>query len=425
MAEVTMPRLSDTMTEGVIARWLKQPGDEVKRGDVLCEIETDKATMELEAYDSGTLQEILIGDGETVPIGTPIAVIGDGAVKAARSEKPQREAQQEPKGEAQEKPQDGTPPQSGGTTTPAAQGGKVRASPLARAIAQEYGVDLRQVQGSGPGGRIIRENIEQFHQQHKEPTAAPESQPAAPTTHRLPSAAFPDAGATPTPLSRMRQAIATRMSEAKHGTPHIYMTSEIDMEAALALRQQINESGAAPVKISVNDLVIKAAALSLRAYPAFNSSYGVADNGKPAILEHPPVNIAVAVAVDDGLIVPVVASADTKSLGTIAAEVRDLALRARDGRIKQSELEGGTFTVSNLGMFDVVEFAAIITPPQSAVLAVSSVRQIPVVRNNEITIGTVMNVTLSCDHRVTDGAAAAKFLQHFKDLLQSPLKLLV
>ncbi|NJN66882.1 MAG: 2-oxo acid dehydrogenase subunit E2 [Chloroflexaceae bacterium] len=434
MAEVTMPRLSDTMQEGTIGRWLKQPGDHVEKGDILLEIETDKATMEYEAYESGTLTEILVQAGQTVPIGTTIARIGEGAPEPVAqggdgasptlSSKEPAPAPPPPAHETNGKPQTAVV----GSVAAPASSERVKASPLARRIAAEYGIDLRQVQGTGPGGRIIRQNVEDFYQQRGE---APVETPATGATTRLeegrgyvPYPGMPSSS-PPTPLSRMRHAIATRMTEAKNGIPHLYVTSEIDMGEALVLRRQLNESHAAPVKISINDMVVKAVAKTLREFPVLNSSFVAGANGKPGVAHYERININVAVAVEEGLIVPVVTDADVKSLGTIAVEIQDLAARTREGKIKQSELEGGTLTVSNLGMYDVVEFAAIITPPQSAVLAVSSIRRVPVVRHEQVVIGEVMNVTLSADHRVTDGATVARFLQHFKSLMEAPLKLLV
>jgi pyruvate dehydrogenase E2 component (dihydrolipoamide acetyltransferase) len=441
MAEVTMPRLSDTMQEGTIGRWMKKPGDHVAKGDILLEIETDKATMEYEAYESGTLTKILVQEGQTVSIGTTIALIGEGAPETAAQDgngEPSAPAPSEPSKRAEAEPTPAPPPtqETNGKpraapsppTTTTSDGERVKASPLARRIAADYGVDLRQVQGTGPGGRIIRQNVEDFYQQQG---AAPAETPATGATTRLedgkeyvPYPGMPPSS-SPAPLSRMRHAIATRMTEAKNGVPHLYVTSEIAMGEALALRKQLNESNAAPVKISVNDMVVKAVAKTLREFPVLNSSFVAGANGKPGVAHYERININVAVAVEEGLIVPVVTDADVKSLGTIAAEIRDLAARTREGKIKQTELEGGTLTVSNLGMYDVVEFAAIITPPQAAVLAVSSVRRVPVVRDNQVVVGEMMNVTLSADHRVTDGATVARFLQWFKSLMEAPLKLLV
>jgi len=452
MAEVTMPRLSDTMSEGAVGRWLKQPGDAVADGEIIAEIETDKATMELQAFESGTLQKILVPEGQTVPIGQTIAIIGDGAAPA-------------PASSSEAKPETTTPP-SGGQQTPSEEGGaesisrntaeakaevqqkpvssqpqavpsasqgngqagdgRIKASPLARRIADERGIDLRQVQGTGPGGRIIKENVESFQPAKDErrttndeaaPAAVP---PAAPSATPV-AAAHPAAE----PLGRMRRAIARAMNESKPGVPHIYVTIEIDMGAAMQLRKQINDSGASDTKISVNDFVVKAAAKALVKLPAVNTSFATTPEGQPGLVKHSGVHVSVAVALEDGLIAPVVKDTDKKSLGTIAAEVKDMAARARDGKIKQNEIEGATFQVTNLGMYGVVEFGSIITVPQSASLAVGAVREIPVVREGQIVVGQIMNVTLSADHRVVDGAVAAQFLQELRRRLESPMSLLV
>lgn len=430
MAEITMPRLSDTMSEGTIGRWLKQPGEQVAKGDVLAEIETDKATMELEAYESGILQNVLVEAGQTVPIGQVIAVIGDSASVPESSPSGNGTAQPEPAAPptAPKQPE----PAAHTVTHPVSTSDHVKASPLARRVATDYGIDLRLIQGTGPGGRILRENVETYYQHHGTEAAGKEhappqpTQPAdAPAAVQAPVSVSASDQTPPQPLSRMRRAIAQKMTEAKNGTPHFYVSTVVDMGEALALRQQINQSQAAPVKVSINDMIIKAIAQSLRAHPVLNSSYVVDQQGQAGIVQHDHVSISVAIAVDEGLIVPVVRDANTKSLGTIAAEVKDMAARARDGSIKQSELEGGTFTVSNLGMFDVSEFIAIITPPQAGVLAVGSVLEQPVVRNNEIVIAHTMHATISADHRVADGATAARCIQTFKELLQTPLKLLV
>ncbi len=437
MAEITMPRLSDTMSEGSISRWLKKPGDKVEKGDIVAEIETDKATMELEAFDSGTLQQILVPEGKVVPIGEVIAIVGDGAVQAG-GEKPAPQPQaagqsaapseeggaqaQARTAEAKDQPQ--TVPQTGGQTAPQTNGAPAdgkRASPLARRVAAENGVDLGQITGTGPGGRIIKENVEDFIQTRQSAPAQPAAVPA-------PAAAAPAAKAPAgdvEPLSRMRRAIARAMTESKPGVPHIYITSEIDMGEVVKLRKQINDSGASDVKISVNDMVIKAAAKALLKFPQINSSYAFGGDGQPGVVRHPQINVSVAVAIEDGLLAPVVRDADKKSLGTIAGEVRELAKRAREGKSKQQDLDGATFQVSNLGMFDVVEFVSIITVPQAASLAVGAVREVPVVRGGQIVVGEIMHVTLSVDHRVADGATAAQFLQELKRLLQAPMSLLV
>ncbi|MFL5807389.1 MAG: dihydrolipoamide acetyltransferase family protein [Roseiflexaceae bacterium] len=454
MAEIIMPRLSDTMSEGAVGRWLKKPGDKIETGEIIAEIETDKATMDLEAFESGTLQKILVPEGQTVPVGEPIAIVGNGAAAAepAEASAPASGAQPAPAAEPAEAsaPASGAQPapgEKGGTeavqrssaetqpqppsarpqaqpAAPSADGDRIKASPVARRLAAERGIDLRQVKGSGPGGRIIKENVEEF-----KPEAAPAPQPtAAPAAAPAPAAAQPPQpapSAEAVPMSRMRRAIARAMTDSQPGTPHIYVTAEIDMAAAMQLRKQINDSGAAEVKISVNDLVVKAAAKALNKFPALNSSYATSGDGHPAILAHKQVNISVAVALDDGLVAPVVRDADKKALGTVAAEIRDLAARAREGKIKQNELEGGTFQVSNLGMFDVVEFTSIIPAPLAASLSVGAVRQVPVVQDGQVVPGERMTVTISVDHRVGDGATAAKYLQELRRLLQTPMSLLV
>jgi pyruvate dehydrogenase E2 component (dihydrolipoamide acetyltransferase) len=305
---------------------------------------------------------------------------------------------------------------------PSADGERIKASPVARRLADERGIDLRQVKGTGPGGRIIKENVEDFKPEAaKAPAAAPAAQPAA--APAAPQAPAPSAEAVP--MSRMRRAIARAMTDSQPGTPHIYVTAEIDMAAAVALRKQINDSGAAEVKVSINDLVVKAAAKALRKFPTLNSSYATSADGQPAVLTHSQINVSVAVALEDGLVAPVVRDTDKKAIGTIAAEIKDMAGRAREGKIKQNELDGGTFQVSNLGMFDVVEFTSIIPAPLAASLSVGAVRQTPVVQDGQLAIGERMTVTISVDHRVADGATAAQYLQEVRRLLQAPMSLLV
>lgn len=440
MGEVTMPRLSDTMSEGTVGRWLKKPGDQVTSGEIIAEIETDKATMELESFESGTLQKIVIPEGQTVPIGEVIAYIGDGAVEAApapAAAPPQPSTTQAPAAEPAAAP--AAAPAVAAVAAPAGEAdenGRVVASPVARRIAEELGIDLRKVQGTGPGGRIIKENVEEFAAQAKQggaqPAAAPApaAQPAAPAAPA--PAAKPTAPAAPAapapalagaePLGRMRKAIARAMTDSKPGVPHIYVTIEVDMDAAMALREQLAASG---IKLSVNDLVVKAAARALVKVPAVNSSYSLTAEGQPGIVRHQQVNVSVAVALDDGLTAPVVKDADKKSVGTISAEIRDMAGRAREGKIKQNELEGATFQVSNLGMFGVTEFVSIITVPQAASIAVGAVRKIPVVKDEQIVIGQVMNITISADHRIVDGAIAAQYLKELKTLLEAPMTILV
>lgn len=421
MGEVTMPRLSDTMSEGTVGRWLKQPGDQVNAGEIIAEIETDKATMELEAFETGTLQQIIIPAGQTVPIGEVIAIIGAGPVTAA----PAAPA-------AVAAPAAAVAPAAVPAAPAAsADSARVLASPVARRLAEELGIDLRQVPGSGPGGRIIKENVEAFVAQRQAggrpapipPPAAPAAAPTPPVTAPpAPAPASPASLPGAEPLGRMRKAIARAMSDAKPGVPHIYVTIEVLMDAAMALRAQLAASG---VRISVNDLVVKAAAKALVKVPAVNSSYSLTADGQPGRLQHQQINVSVAVALDDGLVAPVVRDADKKSIATISAEIRDMALRAREGKIKQQELEGATFQVSNLGMFDITEFVSIITVPQAASLAVGAVRQVPVVKDDQIVVGQVMHLTISADHRIIDGAVAAHYLKELKTLLEHPLNVLV
>ncbi|GIK37395.1 MAG: dihydrolipoamide acetyltransferase component of pyruvate dehydrogenase complex [Chloroflexota bacterium] len=422
MAEITMPRLSDTMSEGAVGQWLKKPGDRVEVGDIIAEIETDKAVMELEAFDTGTLLKILVPEGQVVPIGTPIALVGEGEVETEpSSEAGSPETLASPATEAR-LPVIPTSLQLPDQTAKEGDG-HIKASPVARRLAEERGIDLRGVRGTGPGGRIIKENVEDFQSETAripQPIAQPV--PAVPTPV-TPPASTPSAEATP--LSRMRRAIARVMTEAQPGTPHIYVTVEIDMAEAMKLRQQINDSGAADVKISVNDMVVKAAAKALHKFPALNSSYATGSDSQPAIVQHWQINVSIAVALEDGLVAPVVRDADKKALGAVAAEIKELAGRAREGKLKQQELEGPTFQVSNLGMYRVLAFTSIIPAPLAASLSVGAVRQTPVVREGQLTIGEIMDVTLSVDHRIADGAIAAQYLQELRRLLESPISLLI
>ena len=452
MADITMPRLSDTMSEGAVGRWLKKPGDKVQRDEVIAEIETDKATMDLVSFEDGTLQEILVPEGKIVPIGEVIGIIGNGPAKAAPKKDAKPAAKDakaaDAKGvEAKDAPKEAAAKDGGAqktngaagapTSAPvkaaapaqaadededeAAEGGqvardgeRVKASPLARRVAEAHGVDIRTVPGTGPGGRILRANVEEFAKKGGAPAAAkPGAAPAAQPKGEV------------TPLSRIRKAVARAMNESKPGVPHIYLTVEIDMGPAMALRKQINESGAAGVNISPNDLIIKAVARALLKHPWLNASYALTADGQPGMITHPQINVSVAVATENGLLAPVVKDADKKGLGQIATEVKDLATRARDGGLKQNDLEGATFQTSNLGMFGVVEFVSIVTTPLAASLAVGAIRQVPVVKDGAVTVGERLNVTLSVDHRVADGAAAAQYLQDLTKLLQAPLSLLI
>ncbi|MBO9348010.1 MAG: 2-oxo acid dehydrogenase subunit E2 [Chloroflexus sp.] len=447
MGEITMPRLSDTMSEGTVGRWLKKVGDQIAVGDIIAEIETDKATMELEAFEAGVLQQILIPEGQTVPIGHPIAIIGDSAAPVAPTPSiPPVTTQPSAPSASAVTPvtvQAVSPAAVAESATPAPavggdDNGRIKASPVARRLAEELGIDLRQVVGTGPGGRIIKENVEEFAARRgaavPAPTVTPSTPPPTPVPVSPPTPVQPPAPArTPTPapapklvgaepLSRMRRTIARAMTDSKPGVPHTYLTIEVDADALVALREQITASG---TRVSINDLVVKAAAKALSKVPAVNVSYSQTADGQPGIVRHSQINIGVAVALDDGLVAPVVRDADKKSISVISAEIRDMALRAREGKIKQQELEGATFQVTNLGMFGIVEFGSIISVPQAASLAVGAVRKVPVVRNDQIVIGQVMNLTLSADHRVVDGAVGAQYLQELRKLLEAPMNIIV
>ncbi|WP_333691621.1 dihydrolipoamide acetyltransferase family protein [Chloroflexus sp.] len=445
MGEVTMPRLSDTMSEGTVGRWLKKVGDQIAVGDIIAEIETDKATMELEAFEAGVLQQILVPEGQTVPIGQPIAIIGDGSSTVTAAPTPSTPTTVAPAPEPAATPAVITAPPA--TTTVGDDNGRVKASPVARRLAEELGIDLRQVVGTGPGGRIIKENVEEFAARRGAVAPAPAPVPAvaptpAPAVAPTPAPAVaptpapapaPVTASTPAPtpapklagaepMSRMRKAIARAMTDSKPGVPHIYLTIEVAADALVDLREQIVAGG---TRVSVNDLIVKAAAKALAKVPAVNVSFSQTADGQPGIVRHTQINIGVAVALDDGLVAPVVRDADKKSISVISAEIRDMALRAREGKIKQNELEGATFQVTNLGMFGIVEFGSIISVPQAASLAVGAIRKVPVVRDDQVVIGQVMNLTLSADHRVVDGAVGAQYLQELRKLLEAPMNIIV
>jgi pyruvate dehydrogenase E2 component (dihydrolipoamide acetyltransferase) len=458
ITKVLMPKLSDAMETGKVIKWLKKVGEPVKGGDVIAEIETDKANVEIEAFGTGVLRKIIVEEGGQVPVGDLIGVIADPADDissvAAGAAKPATAAPAPAPAAAAARPAPAPVAPAGAGAIPhmetyqsvpattavvpmapvaaataAPAGGRVKASPLARKIAGQTGVDLRVIQGTGPGGRIIRRDVE---------AAASAPRPAAPLG--VPAvAAQPAVGPRPAPaplpqfvipprpdvefedvaMSPMRTAIAKRMPMSKAPIPHFYVTSEVDMDAASVLREQLNALEGQP-KVSVTDMVIKAVALALLKNPGVNAQL----NG-PAIRVHHRAHIGIAVALDQGLITPVLRDCDLKPLGRIALESRDLAERARGGKLRAQEMTGATFSVSNLGMFDVEEFSAIINPPEGAILAVGSVLQKPVVDDGEIRVGRRMKMTISCDHRVMDGAMGARFLQDLKRLLEEPLRLLV
>jgi len=426
MGEVSMPRLSDTMQEGTIAQWLKQPGDEIKKGDILAEIETDKATMDLEAYEEGTLQQILVQEGETVPIGQALALIGMGAVvqspvpAAARSGTDGAGAAP---AVAASPPKAETNIQSAHPETArVGELGTVKASPLARRMAEEHRIDLHQVQGTGPGGRIVRDDIEDLLEQRAAPPA-PASTPAA-APQAIPAPAAPPSAPPPETevrkLSRVQVLIARRLTESKQSIPHFYVSSEVDMTDVLLLRQTLNanldEEG---VKVTVNDLIVKACALALEKFPEANSTI----QGEQLIL-YKHINVGIAVDAPTGLVVPVIRDTNTKGVRSIARESKALSARARANKLSPIDLEGGTFSVSNLGMMDASSFIAVINPPQAAILAVASTRKQYVPVEGQPVLRDLMTVTLSADHRILYGATVAHFLQEVKRLLQTPYSLL-
>jgi pyruvate dehydrogenase E2 component (dihydrolipoamide acetyltransferase) len=398
MAEIVMPRLSDSMEEGVILKWMKGVGDEVAVGDELVEIETDKANMAYESDVAGTLTQVLAQEGETLPIGAPIAIVGDAEGSSAQTAGPVTAGDPPPLPVA--KASSGEVPP---TAPPAVRADRVKASPLARRIARDKGVDLSGLAGSGPGGRIVKADVERA----EAPVAATGAQETAKgqTTYQE--------------LTRLQQVVSRRMSESKATAPHFYLQTEIDMSAAVEARGRIKElSAEGEVVPSFNDMVVKASALALRAFPLANGAY---KDGRFELYSR--VNVGVAVAAQDALVVPTVFDADKKGLREIATDARTLAGKVREGSITPPELSGGTFTVSNLGMYGVTNFSAVINAPQAAILAVGAITEKPVVRDGEIVVASILGVTLACDHRILYGAPAAEFLARIRALLEEPLSL--
>jgi pyruvate dehydrogenase E2 component (dihydrolipoamide acetyltransferase) len=409
MAEVIrMPKMSDTMTEGVIQSWLKKVGDDITPGDILAEVETDKATMELENYVKGTLLHIGIPAGGTVPVDAVIAVVGQkGEDISALLSDLSSGAQSSKKTETA--PETSTPVQTEKPAAPAPTAtadSRIKASPLAKKLAEEKGVDLTKIQGSGDYGRVVKRDVENYK-------GASSSKPSI----QLPAVVGQESSEE-VAVSQMRKAIARRLSESKNGAPHFYLTMSIVMDKAMEARKAMNDIS--PVKISMNDIVIKAVAASLRRHPAVNSSW-LGDK----IRYNQHIHVGVAVAIDDGLIVPVVKFADTKSVSHISAEVKELADKAKNKKLQPSEFEGNTFTISNLGMFGIDEFTAIINPPDACILAVGAAKETVIAENGQIRAAHVMKVTLSCDHRAVDGAVGSAFLQTLKEMLENPVKILV
>jgi pyruvate dehydrogenase E2 component (dihydrolipoamide acetyltransferase) len=425
---ITMPKMSDTMTDGTIASWLKKEGDEVKSGDVIAEVETDKATMELEAYEDGTLLHIGVEAGNSVPVDGVIAVIGEkGAdyqklLKAHKSKQKKESKEEAPAAEApkqeEEKPVEAAssaPEAKPATADTSTKGGRVKASPLAKKMAEEKGYDLSKIPGSGENGRIVKRDVENYTPEAAPAETAKEGE--APQKVVLPQVVGEERYEEEN-VSQMRKTIAKRLAESKFTSPHFYLTMEINMDRAIEARNSINEI--APVKISFNDMVIKAVSAALRQHPKVNSSW-LGDK----IRYNQHIHIGVAVAVEEGLLVPVVRFADSKTLSHIATEVKEMANKAKNKQLQPKDWEGNTFTISNLGMFGIEEFTAIINPPDSCILAVGGIKQTPIVKNGEIVPGNVMKVTLSCDHRVVDGAIGSAFLKTLKEYLEDPVRILV
>ncbi len=450
---VTMPKLGFDMAEGTLVRWVKAEGDKVAKDDVLAEIETDKATVEVNSSYEGVMYRHLLGEDTVVPVGTPIAVItaegekvsdeeiagltqGEEAEEApeekAPAPQPQQKAEQAPAAPTQApgavRYEGGTAaPESEAAEQPAEEEGMLRASPLAKRMAEEEGLSLAQVQGSGPKGRVVKRDIEEALEARKQaPSAAAPAQAAAKKeVPSIPMPAWqPGQAAIPedqtVPLSKLRQAIGRRMVESRQQVPHFYVTHEYDFAPVMQMRKQINDLLPEEQKISVNDFIIKAVAIGLRYYPGLNASIEGSN-----VVRHGHVNIGVAVAVENGLLTVVVRDADQKPLRLISTEVREMVERVRTGKVRSEDIQGSTFSISNLGMFDVEEFVAIINPPEAAILAIGSVKQTPVVRDGTVQVGSMLKTTLSADHRITDGAEGARFLKSLEDFLEHPLRLLV
>ncbi len=424
--KIEMPKLSDTMEEGVIAKWNVKEGDKISAGDIIAEVETDKATMDVEAFDDGTLLKIIPQEGDAVPLGGLIAVIGeegedisdilDGAGGGESSESSSSESsssegsdkKEEQKSEESKEDKSEEKSESKESSSES-DNGRVKASPLAKKMAEDKGIDLTSVQGSGPDGRVVKKDIEDYK------GGSSLSKPSSSSTA---SKSFESLESKEVKVSQMRKVIARRLSESKFTNPHFYETIDIDMKAAMAARSSMNEAN--DVKISFNDIVVKACAIALTRHQAINSSWH-----DDVIKEHGDVHVAVAVAIDEGLMTPVITHADKKGLSEISSETRELAGLARDRKLQPEQMEGSTFTISNLGMFGIEEFTAIINPPNACILAVGAIRDVPVVENGAVVPGKRMKITLSSDHRIVDGAKAAQFLNTVKNLLENPLSMLL
>ena len=432
---IEMPKLSDTMEEGVLSAWLVDEGDNVSAGDILAQVETDKATMDLEAFDDGVLLKKIIDEGDAVPIGQLIAVIGedgedisdlldgDGADDTAEASTEETDAEEA----ASEQPAvsgDGTAREPQPAGAPAGDGQRIKASPLARRMASDHGIELTTVDGSGPQGRIIKRDIEARIE--TAPETEPEPEPAPqPARAEQPAFEAPDVEAyTSENISQMRKTISRRLSQSKFTAPHFYLTVDIDMAQAIAARKRLNEMAEAQdrARISFNDLITKACAVALKQHPQVNSSY-LAEEGE--IRYYNQVHVGIAVAIDAGLITPVIRNADQKGLAQIAEETRELAGRARARELQPEEFEGSTFTTTNLGMFGIEEFTGIINPPNACILAIGAIRDEAVVEDGAVVPGKRMKVTLSCDHRIVDGATGAEFLNTVQRYLEDPMSMLL
>jgi len=446
MAEkIEMPKLSDTMEEGVIASWNVKEGDKVESGDVIAEVETDKATMEVEVFDAGTILKILVQEGDAVPLGGTMAIIGEegedisdllgGEDDTAEKEVEEKAEESEPETKSKEGKEEPAPSENGKDkkesfdpilgdiekrkgsakekvtekkeTDSSDDDGRIKASPLARNMAKEKGIKLADVKGSGPDGRVVKQDIEEYE---------PPEEASEASSVDVPS--FEEAESEEVKVSQMRKVIAKRLSESKFTNPHFYETVDVDMESAIEARKKLNE--VSEVKISFNDILVKAASAALRRHPDVNSSW-LGDT----IRKHGDVNVAVAVAIDEGLMTPVIRHSDKKNLRQISVETKELAGKARDRKLQPEEMEGSTFTISNLGMFGIEEFTAIINPPNACILAVGAIRDVPVVKDGAVVPGKRMKMTLSSDHRIVDGAKAAAFMNTLQQMLENPLAMML
>jgi pyruvate dehydrogenase E2 component (dihydrolipoyllysine-residue acetyltransferase) len=439
MAEtISMPKLGFDMAEGTLVRWVKNEGENVNKGDVLAEIETDKATVEVESSASGVVRKLLVEAGSVVPIGEPIAIVGSADEKIeepAKTTEPKTEKKieepesgkqkaEEQKAEPRVEEKPAPPPSGQPTPTPVAQAaaprpvgqqeGPVKASPLAKKIARDSNVDLARLQGTGPGGRVVRKDVEAAVSSGQ--TSKVEARPSTPIPSVVPVSHEDET----IQLTRLRQAIARRMTESKTSVPHFYVTHEYKMDALMAMRKQINDYLPENEKLSVNDFIIKAVALTLREFPNLNASFA-----GDKVVRHGAVNVGIAVAVEGGLLTVVNRNTDQQPLRAISADVKRMVAGAREGKVRPNDIEGSTFSISNMGMYDVENFFAIINPPEAAILAVGSAREVPVVENGELKAGWRMKATISVDHRVSDGVEAARFMQKLAEFLENPVRMLV